>query len=183
MCMYRGEKDDLTGRAESAIEEAKMAKSLDDKNSIYKKLVETMEKRKAMMLQSLTPREGLQLALVRADFTMGKTYAETIIGVDPDNPDACFALGMYYLKERQLSRAELFLKRCLIRRPREPAVYNNLAMLQIEQGRFDAARANIGKALEIIPGSAAVLDTKKALDEAEKTAKSPQKKPRPRVEQ
>ena len=183
MCMYRGEKDDLTGRAESAIEEAKMAKSLDDKNSIYKKLVETMEKRKAMMLQSLTPREGLQLALVRADFTMGKTYAETIIGVDPDNPEACFALGMYYLKERQLSRAELFLKRCLIRRPREPAVYNNLAMLQIEQGRFDAARANIGKALEIIPGSAAVLDTKKALDEAEKTAKSPQKKPRPRVEQ
>ena len=183
MCMYRGEKDDLTGRAESAIEEAKIAKSLDDKNSIYQKLVETMEKRKAMMLQSLTPREGLQLALVRADFTMGKAYAETIIGVDPDNPDACFALGMYYLKERQLSRSELFLKRCLIRRPREPAVYNNLAMLQIEQGRFDAARANINKALEIIPGSAAVLDTKKALDEAEKAAKAPQKKPRPRVEQ
>ena len=135
--------------------------------------METMEKRNAILLQQLTPREGLQLALVRADFTMGKTYAETILGIDPDNPDACFALGMFYLKERQLSRAELYLKRCLIRKPKEPAVYNNLAMLQIEQGKFDAARANIEKALAIIPDSAAVMDTKKALEAAIEAARKP----------
>ena len=173
MCTYRGEASDLSGLADEAIKEVNLAKKLNDKNRIYQRIMETMDKRNAMMLQKLTPREGLQLALVRADFTMGKIYAETILSVDPDNPDACFALGMYYLRERQLSRAELYLKRCLIRKPREPAVYNNLAMLQIEQGRFDAARINIDKALAIIPGSAAVQDTKKALEAAIKAANEP----------
>ena len=182
MCSYRGESYDISGSADEAIAEANLAKKLNDRNSIYKKIMETMEKRNAMLMQKLTPREGLQLALVRADFTMGKTYAETILGVDPDNPDACFAMGMYYLKERQHSRAELYLKRCLVRKPNEPAVYNNLAMIQIGQGRFDAARANIERALELIPGSAAVMDTKRALEEAVKAAANPQKKPARRQE-
>ena len=180
MCTYRGEAYDIAGAADKAIEEANLAKKLNDKNKIYRQIMETMEKRNAVLLQQLTPREGLQLALVRADFMMGKTYAETIIGIDPDNPDACFALGMFYLKERQLSRAELYLKRCLIRKPKEPAVYNNLAMLQIEQGKFDAARANIEKALAIIPDSAAVMDTKKALDAAIEAAKKPPSAKKPR---
>ena len=176
MCMYRGEAYDIARKADESIAEADLAKKLNDKNRIYQQIMETMAKRNAVLLQQLTPREGLQLALVRADFTMGKTYAETILGVDPDNPDACFALGMYYLKERQLSRAMLYLKRCLIRKPNEPAVYNNLAMIQIELGMFDAARANIEKALAIIPDSAAVMNTKKALEEAIEAANKPSKK-------
>lgn len=176
MCKYRGEAYDIAGKGDEAIAEANLAKSLNDKNKIYRLIMETMEKRNAILLQQLTPREGLQLALVRADFMMARTYAETILGVDPDNPDACFALGMFYLKERQLSRAELFLKRCLIRKPNEPAVYNNLAMLQMEQGRFEAARANVEKALAIIPDSAAVMDTKKALEAAVEAANKPSKK-------
>ena len=176
MCIYRGEASDIAGAADDAIAESNLAKKLNDKNAIYQRIMAATEKRNAMMLQKLTPREGLQLALVRADFTLGKIYAETILSVDPDNPDACFALGMYFLKERQLSRAERYLKRCLIRKPREPAVYNNLAMLQIEQGKFEAARANIEKALEIIPGSAAVQDTKRTLAAAIEAAKNPQPK-------
>ena len=126
------------------------------------------------MSQSLTTREGLQLALVRADFTMGKLYAETILAAEPDNPDANFAMGMYYLRENQLTRAEEYLKRCLIRKPNEPAIYNNLAMIQLTLGKLDAAEVNVEKALKLIPNSAAVIDTKNAIQRA-REAKSQQK--------
>ncbi len=166
MCLYRSETDDVKGLAEEAIAEITLSKKLNECNDIYKGLTAAMEKRNATMMQRLTPREGLQLALVRADFTMGMLYAETILAADPDDPDANFAMGMYYLKERQLSRAESYLRNCLVRRPNEPAIYNNLAMIQIELKKFKAAKINIDKALELIPDSAAVLDTKRMLEEA-----------------
>ena len=75
-------------------------------------------------------------------------------------------MGMFYHGERQLSRAEEYLRRCLVRKPNEPAVYNNLAMIQIEQGKFRAAAANVKRALELLPDSAAVQETRKALVEA-----------------
>jgi len=168
MCTYRSEADDLAARAERAIAEARRAKTLNDLNPTYKELLKSMERRNEILMQKLTPREGLQLALVRADFTMGKAYAETVLGVDANNPDANFTMGMYYLQRRQLSLAETYLKRCLIRKPRETAVYNNLAMIQIELRKFDAAEVNVRKALELAPNSAAVLDTKKALEAARK---------------
>lgn len=170
MCFYRSEVYDFAGRAEEAIAEVEISKELNERNDIYKKLTAAMEKRNSAMLQKLTPREGLQLALVRADFMMGKIYAETVLGADPDDPDANFALGMYFLKEHQLSRAESYLRHCLLRRPDEPAVYNNLAMIQIELKKFKAAKINIDKALELAPDSAAILDTRRLLEETQKKA-------------
>lgn len=163
MCVYRAEASDLAGDAAEAIAEVSLAKELNDNNAVYKELVHTFEKHNELLMTRLTPREGLQLALVRADFTMAKLYAETILVAQPEHPDANFAMGMYYLKQRQLSRAEEYLKRCLIGKPREPSVYNNLAMLQMELGKFDAALVNVEKALELIPDSAAVKDTKKQI--------------------
>ena len=165
-CTYRGETADLAGDAKTAIEESDLAAKLNDVNETYKEMVSHIRKESDRMSQSLTAREGLQLALVRADFTMGKMYAETILSAEPDNADANFAMGMYYLKEGQLTRAEEYLKRCLIRKPNEPAVYNNLAMIQLTLGKLDAAEVNVQKALKLIPGSAAVIDTQKAIEKA-----------------
>ena len=165
-CTYRSERADLAGDAKAAIADVELAKRLNDCNEAYKRLLAAITKQSDRMQQQLTTREGLQLALVRADFTMGKMYAETVLSADPDDPDSNFAMGMYYLKERQLSRAEEYLKRCLVRKPNEPAVYNNLAMIQMELGRLDAAEINVQKALKLIPGSAAVLDTQKAIQKA-----------------
>ncbi len=177
MCLYRGEVDDAHGLADEAILEGLLAKQLNDCNKTYQDLVAAMEKRQSFMMQALTPREGLQLALVRADFTMGKVYAETILSADPDNPDANFAMGMYYQRLRQLSLAERYLMRTLLRKPNEPAVYNNLAMIQIELKKYEAARTNIEKALKIIPDAAAVLDTKRRLEAAvERQAHAKEKK-------
>ena len=170
-CTYRGERADLAGDAETAIAEVTLADKLNDVNETYKQLIEAVTRQKDRMSQQLTTREGLQLALVRADFTMGKLYAETILAAEPDNPDANFAMGMYYVKEHQFTRAEEYLKRCLLRKPTEPAVYNNLAMVQLELGKLDAAEINVQKALKLIPGSAAVIETQKAI-EAAKAKKS-----------
>ena len=166
MCRYRGEKSDLSGDVQNAVFEIDLEKKMNEANETYQALLKKFEKRNQEMNQKLTPREGLQLALVRADFTTGKVFAEMILQVEPENPDANFALGMHYMQERQFSRAESYLRRCLIKRPKEPAIYNNLAMIELEQGRLDAAETNAKKALELIPGSAAVIDTLKAIEKA-----------------
>jgi len=173
MCTYRGEQADLKGDAKTAIAEAELAKRLNDNNETYKQVLSAMSRQNDMMMQRLTPREGLQLALVRADFSMGKLYAETILVADPENADANFAMGMFYVKERQLTRAEEYLKRCLIRRPNEPSIYNNLAMVQMELGKLNAAELNAKKALAIIPESAAVQDTLKMIQAKREAKTSP----------
>ena len=173
-CTYRGEIADLAGDATTAIAETELADKLNNVNETYKEMIQHIRKESDRMSQSLTTREGLQLALVRADFTMGKLYADTILAAEPDNPDANFAMGMYYLKENQLTRAEEYLKRCLIRKPNEPAVYNNLAMIQLTLGKLDAAEVNVEKALKLIPNSASVIDTKNAIQRA-REAKSQKK--------
>ena len=193
MCKYRADATDAMASREpdetrqleligEAEREAQLAKFLDDRNDICKSMIEAQDKRNATILKSLTPREGLQLALVRADFILGKVYAETILDADPSNPDANFSMGMYYKGEKQYARAERHLLRCLQFKPYEPAVYNNLAMMQIEQGRFEAAAVNIEKALARIPDSAEVLDTKKKLEEAIEAAKNPPDKKKPKKE-
>lgn len=176
-CVYRAERADLSGDAETAIAEADLSDKLNAVNETYHAMLKNIRKQRDRMESQLTTREGLQLALVRADFTMGKLYAETVLSAEPDNPDANFAMGMYYVKERQLARAEEYLKRCLIRKPNEPAVYNNLAMIELELGKFDAAEINVQKALKLIPDSAAVRDTEKAIRKAreEKAGKAKDK--------
>ncbi|MBO6167091.1 MAG: hypothetical protein J6P13_01925 [Kiritimatiellae bacterium] len=159
MAFYRAESNDLAGKAKEAIADMATAQALEDRNEKFQKLRREIEKRNEQMLRRLTPREGLQLALVRADFTLGKVYAEPILDADYENPDANFAMGMYYQQKHQLSRAEEYLKRCLIRRPEEPAFYNNLAMVQLELGKLEPAEINARKALSLVPNSDAVKET------------------------
>ena len=165
-CTYRAERSDIAGDVKAAIVDSDLSAKLNDINETYKQMLSSIRSQQDRMSSQLTTREGLQLALVRADFMMGKLYAETVLSAEPDNPDANFAMGMYYLKERQLSRAEEYLKRCLIRKPNEPAVYNNLAMLELELGKLDAAEINVQKALKLIPDAAAVRDTANAIRKA-----------------
>ena len=168
MCLYRAERADLDGDTATANFETDLAKKLNAHNEIFQRLVSVNEKYRKSMLTRLTPREGLQLALVRADFSMGKGYAETIIAVDPENANANFALGMYYALHQQLNRAEAHLTRCLIHDPRQPSYYNNLAMVQLSLGKLEAAEVNVNKALALVPDSDEILDTQKRIQEAKK---------------
>ncbi|MCQ2391807.1 MAG: tetratricopeptide repeat protein [Kiritimatiellae bacterium] len=166
MMRARAESADLAGRTEEAMTDIKLADELDNHNEAIKQIRENMERMRQMMLRQMTPREGLQLALVRADFNLARKYAEPILDADPDEPNANFGMGMSYFVEKQWSRAEEFLRRCLVRKPQEPATYNNLAIVQLNTGRYEAALKNAKKALALIPDSAEVKDTIRQIEKA-----------------
>jgi len=169
----RAELADQSGRTEEALADVKLADELDKHNPAIQSIRENMERMRQMMMRQMTPREGLQLALVRADFALARKYATPILDAVPEDPNANFGMGMSYFVEGQWARAEEYLRRCLIRNPKEPAVYNNLAIVQLKTGRYDAALKNAKKALALAPESAEVKDTlqqvEKALDLAQKS--------------
>lgn len=166
----RAKQADHAGDKKTAKTESDLADRLDKTNADLKALVKKAEKRLAVSLRQVTPREGLQLALLRADFAMASRYATIIVGTDPDNPDANFALGMYAFELQQWARAEEALTRCLVRKPNEPAVFNNLALAQMQQGNFDAATENANKALKLLPKSDEVMETIAEITAAKATA-------------
>ncbi len=172
----RAEVLDRLGKTDAAIADVALSKALDDNNESFRQILKGMEKVRQMTLKQVTPREGLQLALARADFALARHYGEAVIESDPDNVDANFGLGMSYFMQEQWSRAETYLRRCLVRNPNEPAVYNNLAIIKMKLKQFDEAEKLVKKALSIIPDSAEVKDTfvqiLKAKEEAAKPKQS-----------
>lgn len=164
----RAERADRAGQTETAMADVKISDELDHNNESLQTILKDMEKARTETLKQITPREGLQLALIRADFALARRYAEPILEAVPDDPSANFAMGMSYLSQGQLARAEEFLKRCLIKNPKEPAVWNNLAMIMLKLGRHEEAMTHAKKALELIPESAEVKDTIKKIEEAVK---------------
>lgn len=166
LARMRAERADRAGDTQAAMRDVKLSDKLDNTNESLRRILVSMEKARATTLKQVTPREFLQLALARADFVLARRYGETILEADPDDPNANFGVGMSYYTQRQWSRAEEYLRRCLVKKPKEPAVWNNLAMVYMYTERFDEAERHAKKALEIIPESAEVKDTLKKIAEA-----------------
>ncbi len=177
LARMRAERADRAGATAAAMADVKLSDELDNRNDSLKRILDSLERARATTLRAVTPREGLQLALARADFTLARRYAEPILDADADEPNANFAMGMSYYTQGQFSRAEEYLKRCLVRNAKEPAVWNNLAMIMLKTHRYDDAERHARKALELIPESAEVKDTLKQILEARDSAgKTPEKK-------
>lgn len=166
LARMRAERADRAGDAAVAMKDVKLSDELDRSNESLKSILTALERAKATTLKQVTPREGLQLALARADFVLARRYGEVILAADPDDPNANFGVGMSYYTQKQWTRAEEYLRRCLVKKPKEPAVWNNLAMICLYTKRFDEAERHAKKALEIIPESAEVKDTLKEIAEA-----------------
>lgn len=166
LARVRAEIFDRAGDRRRAMSEGAISKALDDSNASLRRIIKAMARVRELTMRQMTPREGLQFALVRADFALARRYAEPILDADADDPSANFGMGMSYFEEKQYGRAEEYLSRCLRRNAAEPAVWNNLAVIQLRTGRLEDARTNALKALELIPGSAEVKDTLAKIDEA-----------------
>ncbi len=166
LARMRAERADRAGQTEVAMKDVKLSDDLDHNNASLKRILTSMEEVRSRTLKAVTPREGLQLALVRADFALARRYAEPILEAVPDDPNANFAMGMSYYVQKQYARAEEYLKRCLVKHPKEPAVWNNLAMIMLYTQRYDEAERHAKKALELIPESAEVKDTLKQIRDA-----------------
>ena len=159
MARMRAEELDRAGETARAMETVKFADSVDECNPTVLRLRRNMDwlhKQKGTML---TPREGLRVSLQRADFQMARRYAIPILNADPDDPNANFGMGMSYLLEQQYARAELHFRRCFVRNPAEPAVWNNLAIALYRSGKLEEANRAVTRALELLPDSPAVKQT------------------------
>ena len=174
LARMRAERADRAGDTQGAMKDVKLSDKLDNTNESLKRILAAMEKARATTLRQVSPREGLQLALVRADFALARRYAEPILEADPDDPNANFGMGMSYYVQKQWARSEEYLRRCLVKHPKEPAVWNNLAMACLYMKRFDDAEKHARKALELIPESAEVKNTLKQIADARaEAAKTP----------
>ena len=166
----RAERADREGKTLESLKDVNISDRLDHNNAALTRILKDMQKVRNQTLNSVTPRESLQLALVRADFGQARSCAELILQSDPNDPDANFGVGMSYYTQKQWARAEEYLRRCLIKKPRQPTFWNNLAMICMYTERYDEGLKMAQKALDIIPDSAEVKDTIKQIKEAKKKA-------------
>ena len=159
MARMRADAADKAGDLPLAMSESELADKLDSKNEAYGRIRRQMDWVGQQKGMRLTPREGLQIGLNRADFRLAKTFAQQVLVADPENTQANFAMGMSYFVDEQYGRAEAYLKRCLAKNPDEPAALNNLAIAQLRQGKLAEAETNAAKALRLYPSSPEVKKT------------------------
>lgn len=150
---------DVAGKTEESLAMMKMSDRLNACNPSLQKIMRRVDWIRRQSGESLTSREGLDVALKRADFGMAKRYALPILNDHPDDCDANFAVGMSYYVEGQYARAEKYLMKVLEINPQEAAVINNIAMIQLKTGRYDDSLANAEKALSMTPDSVMIKDT------------------------
>ena len=140
-------------------EDRQTADELDLANAAIRKMLSVIEYERTRTFMQLTPREGLQLALRRADFSEARRYARAVLNNDEDDPEANFAIGMHSLSIKDMRTAEMYLSRCLKRRPNEPAVLNNLSIIYRKQRRWREAEDFARRAIAILPDSQEVKQT------------------------
>ncbi len=153
-----------------------LANELDEWNEAVKHMMRLIDYERMRTFMQLTPYEGLRLALRRADFNEARRYAQTVLQMDPDDPEANFGTGMAFLMEEKLKDAEFYLERTLKARPEEPAVLNNLSIIYRKTNRLEEALKLVKKAHELMPANEEIQrtlkDTERAIENREKTLRS-----------
>lgn len=159
MCRMRSSEAERAQNFSLSEEESDLADRLDKINPEWRRVQERMDWKAMQERVRLTPQEGLNLGLERADFKLASIYARQIIDVNPDDLKANFAIAMAMFIDGQYGRAEKHLRKCAEISPREPAVLNNLAIALLRLGRYAEAETNAVKALEIMPDSHEIKTT------------------------
>ena len=159
LAVVRSEDEDRAGAVPLSREDAALSDELDELNPELQRIRNAISWIRSREGDSLTPREGLRIALERADFALARRYATPILSADPSHPDANFGMGMSYFVEEKYAQAEPYLKASLVRRPDEPAVLNNLAICYYRAGRLEEALSYSRKALAKLPDAPAVRKT------------------------
>ena len=179
----RGVIDALNGNGKQSLIERDLADSLDRYNESLNRIIKVMKHANELTMRQMTPREGLSYALVRADFRLAHQYAKAILKGDPNNMNANFAMGMYYIEEEQYARAEEYLNQCLRANPQEPTVWNNLAIVYMRMGKLESAKRHAIQALGLVPNSVEVRLTVSEINKKiEEKAKSDSLKEKEKVD-
>ena len=136
-----------------------LANDLDLTNRALKRMLSAFEYERMRTFMQLTPKEGLEIALKRANFSEATRYASAVLRNDPDDPEANFGMGMSALLGNRLKDAEFYLSKCLKRRPEEPAVLNNLSIINRKLHKYKEAEEYARKAIKFLPDSPEVKQT------------------------
>ena len=147
--------------------DVELADRLDAVNTALKRMLRDLEYARLQVFLQLTPKEGLELALRRANFQDAARYASAVLKIDKDDPRGNFGMGMYFLMANRFEDAEPYLRRVLVRRPDEPAVLNNLSIICRKTRRYDGAVTFAQRAAELLPDNE---DVKQTLRDAENKA-------------
>ena len=143
-----------------------LAEKLDSVNGLLKRMLDAFERERLRTFMQLTPREGLEIALKRADFIEARRYAAAVLKRNENDPEANFGIGMSYLLDNRYKDAEFYLRRCLKQRPEEPALLNNLAIIARKTGRYQEAVNLAEQAYKLLPNNSEVNITLKECKEA-----------------
>ena len=146
--------------------ETRLADELDSNNVALDNIRATMTWASKRKLERMTAREGLRVALNRADFALARPFAQSVLDVSPDDPSANFAIGMDFFVQGQYARAQTYLERCLKSLPNDPAVLNNLAQCHLRQGDAKGALSYAARALEVLPDAPEVKGTMESIKAA-----------------
>ena len=135
-----------------------LAGRLDELNPSLQTLKLRMRERESGEKSFLSPREGLILGLQRADFTLAKNFAQTVIRRDPGDAQANFAIGMYNLMAERYQEAIEHLETVLKRLPEDPIVLNNLALCYDRLKLPDKALQCAERALKAAPKNQSIRE-------------------------
>ena len=139
--------------AEPMRTERALSRALDEANGSVKILQRRLERLRPAESRVLTPREGLDISLRRADFDLARRYAEMVRRVDVDDAAANFAMGMWEMQGRDFRRAAYYLEVALKRRPDDLALLNNAAISRLKVNDLDAALLHAEHAAKLYPNS------------------------------
>ena len=141
--------------------DVEVANGLDQANSALRRMLTAIEYERQRTFMQLTPREGLEIALRRANYVEALRYSAAVLKNDSDDPQANFAMGMSAIMDKRYKDAELYLVKVLKRRPKEPAALNNLSIVCRKQRKFKEAEDYARRAIDILPGSPEIQNTLK----------------------
>ena len=167
LCRARADLLEAQSKPEESLAESQLADKIDEHNVVFQKMRQRLEMAGRGSMR-LTPREGLKLGLEHANFRMAEMFAHQVLASDPYDVSANFVVGMNYFSKGQYGRAEIYFKKCLERRPNDPAILNNLAVSQLRQDKIEDAEANARKSLEVYPDA---QEAKRTLDNVLKKKK------------
>lgn len=157
----------IAGDAEGERREHELSADLDRFNVSLRTLASTLERLRPTEGVVLTPREGLHIALRRADFELARRYAEMVMRVDPDDEQANFALAMWALETHDYLKAVRHFEAAIRRNPSDSTLLNNVALAYLKAGRRHEALEKAEAARKLLPDSEVV---KRLIDEIKKAA-------------
>jgi len=150
---------DRQRRLEEAFAASELSEQLDAVNPYARRQSVTTEPADLRAFGSLTPREGLNIALQIANIALARQYATAILKDDPNNVDANFALAMDHFKREEYAQARCYFQQALEVRPNDSTLLNNLALSSLELGDLKDAAEKAKAAQKLNPDSEAIRDT------------------------